>query len=217
MDSTYGTFLPGSTNPFQMPNIQGSRLFGKKSELAFIIKDIQVTVADVSVCCFRNVAFIDRVPDFGLLSPLKCVLWVTAAVTSAEAGWWFPFVCRSPCHRLPVQLRLLGLLCANPFVGWLLLDALWETPWSSPFSVSSTDCSLVKLYGQLSIHAIDILVYFIPQRMNLSSSGFFFCLSWNPSLEGCLHHSTLALYWARFTFCIYCNYNSEKILAELVT
>ena len=68
------------------------------------------------------------------------------------------------------------------FVGWLLLDALWETPWSYLFSVSRTDCSLVKLCGQLSIHAIDILVDFIPQRTTLFSSRFSFCLSWNPSL-----------------------------------
>ena len=52
-----------------MSDIQGSKLFGKKLESAFIIKDVQVTVAGCVSLLLQECCLTDLVPDFGLLRP----------------------------------------------------------------------------------------------------------------------------------------------------
>lgn len=113
-------------------------------------------------------------------------------------------LCRSlvmvpPCVQVTVTVFLFSCDSWDCCVLILCrLAASWCLPVGDSvilsFSVSSTECSLVKLYGQLSIHSIDILVYFILQRMNLSSSGFFFVFPGIHHSKGVYIYSTLVLY-----------------------
>ena len=70
-----------------MSDIQGSKLFGKKLESAFIIKDVQVTVAGCVSLLLQECCLYRSSPRLWAVAPwpLKCVLWVTAAVTVSRS------------------------------------------------------------------------------------------------------------------------------------